>query len=65
MNLVESDKLILPSIQRKYVCKEEQICKLFNSMMMWQLSEIDLKEKNDFYKLLNSCIKKIYKIMKN
>jgi len=64
MDQADSGKLILPSIQREYVWTEEQICRLFDSimsdypighMMLWELNGTKIKEKGiEFYKLLNS-----------
>ncbi len=55
--------LILPSIQRNYVWEQEQICKLFDSimssypighMMLWDLNGKSIKNKGlDFYHLLS------------
>ena len=58
----DSESLILPSIQRNYVWKQEQICALFDSIMsdypighimLWELSGEVLQTKGiDFYRLL-------------
>lgn len=58
----ESESLVLPSIQRNYVWKQEQICALFDSIMsnypighimLWELNGEALQAKGiDFYKLL-------------
>lgn len=60
---VNNKNLILPSIQRGFVWDEEQICKLFDSilrgypignLLMWKLDGNKLKEKGiKFYKFLN------------
>ncbi len=64
MDQAEGGKLILPSIQREYVWNEEQICRLFDSimseypighMMLWKLDGSKINEKGiTFYKLLNN-----------
>lgn len=64
MNQAEGGELILPSIQREYVWDEEQICRLFDSimcdypighMMLWKLDGSNINEKGiAFYKLLNN-----------
>ena len=64
MDQAEGGKLILPSIQREYVWNEEQICRLFDSimseypighMMWWKLDGSKINEKGiTFYKLLNN-----------
>lgn len=64
MDQAEGGKLILPSIQREYVWNEEQICRLFDSimseypighMMLWNLDGSKINEKGiTFYKLLNN-----------
>lgn len=58
----DSESLILPSIQRNYVWKQEQICALFDSIMsnypighimLWELDGEALQAKGiDFYRLL-------------
>jgi len=58
------DRLILPAIQREYVWTEEQICRLFDSilrrypignLLLWNLDGSKIKEKGiDFYKLLDN-----------
>ena len=64
MDQAEGENLILPSIQREYVWNEEQICRLFDSimseypighMMLWKLDGSKINEKGiTFYKLLNN-----------
>ena len=64
MDHADSGELILPSIQREYVWSEEQICRLFDSimsdypighMMLWELDGSKINEKGiAFYKLLNN-----------
>ncbi len=62
MDDASDGRLILPSIQRNYVWEQEQICRLFDSIMcnypighimLWELDGKSIKEKGlDFYKLL-------------
>lgn len=60
----KKEQFILPSIQREYVWEEEQICRLFDSllrsfpighMLLWKLDGKDIKDKGiDFYKFLDN-----------
>jgi len=69
IDLADSGALILPSIQREYVWEENQICRLFDSilseypighMMLWKLSGRKVNEKGiTFYKLLNHYDEKV------
>ena len=64
MDDADDSALILPSIQRNYVWDEDQICRLFDSIMsdypighimLWELNGKSIKEKGiDFYKLLGN-----------
>ena len=58
------ERLILPSIQRNYVWEQDQICKLFDSIMrnypighimLWNLNGKSIKDKEvEFFKLISS-----------